>query len=270
MTQAKHILSQAQLAIFLIICLLTFSCTSKTETSPVQQEDKAAKQKLQGTWINEMDGDVFFSIKGDTLFYNDSLSAPVHFYVHNDSLVICNHQEVRYPIIRLNSTQFYFINADGDEVDLVKSDNAPALQKGEYKGAINLNQRRKIKADSVLMCNGKRLHAYTQVNPTSYKVYHQTTNDDGMTIENVYYDNIVFVALYDGERKVFGQNFQKKDFINLVPKSYIDIAVLSEITIQGATNEGVRFVAILSVPDSYTNYRINIDITPDGKKKISV
>ena len=91
-----------------------------------------------------------------------------------------------------------------------------------------------------------------------------------MTIENVYYDNIVFVALYDGERKVFGQNFQKKDFINLVPKSYIDIAVLSEITIQGATNEGVRFVAILSVPDSYTNYRINIDITPDGKKKISV
>ena len=67
-----------------------------------------------------------------------------------------------------------FINADGDEVDLVKSDNAPALQKGEYTGAKNLNQKRKIKADSVLMCNGKRLHAYTQVNPTSYKVYHQT------------------------------------------------------------------------------------------------
>ena len=270
MTQVRNILSQAQLAISLIICLLAFSCTSKTENAQIQQEDKAAKQKLQGTWINEMDGDVFFSIKGDTLFYNDSLSAPVSFYVNNDSLIICNHQIVRYPIVRLNSTQFYFINADGDEVNLVKSDNAPALQKGEYKGTVDLNQKQKIKNDSVVTCNGKRLHAYTQVNPTSYKVYHQTTNDDGMTVENVYYDNIVFVALYDGNRKVFGQNFQKKDFASLVPKTYIDGAVLSEIIIQGATNDGVRFVAILSKPDSYTNYRINIDITADGKKKLSV
>jgi hypothetical protein len=32
----------------------------------------------------------------------------------------------------------------------------------------------------------------------------------------------------------------------------------------------VRFVAVLSIPDSYTNYRVNIDVTSDGRKKLSV
>ena len=34
--------------------------------------------------------------------------------------------------------------------------------------------------------------------------------------------------------------------------------------------KGVRFIAVLSIPDSYTNYRVNIDIDAQGKKTLSV
>ena len=270
MKRTNTIISLLSAIIVLTVSLLTAACTSNSKTDVKPEEDNDAKAKLQGTWISETDGDVMFTIKGDTLFYNDSLSAPVAFCVRHDSLIIRNHNEVRYPIIRLNSTQFYFINADGDEVDLIKGENAPALEKGEYKGAIDLNQGRKIKRDSVVTYNGKRYHAYTQVNPTSYKVYHQSTNNDGMTVETVFYDNIVFIALYDGVNKVFGQNIHKKDLSGVVPAAYLEKAVLSDILIQGDSKDGVRFVAILSVPDTYTNYRVNIDITPSGKKIISI
>lgn len=270
MKKTNVILPQLLLVVTLIICTFLASCTTREKNVEVQEEDKEAKAKLQGTWVDEMDGDVVFTVKGDTLYYNDSLSAPAAFCVRHDSLVIRNHNEVRYPIVRLNSTQFYFVNADGDEIDLVKGENAPALSKGEYKGAIDLNQGHKVKRDSVVMWREKRYHAYTQVNPTSYKVYHQGTNSDGMMVETVFYDNIVFVALYDGGRKVFGQNIRKKDFAGVVPESYLEKAILSDILIQGEGKDGVRFIAILSIPDSYTNYRINIDITPEGKKIISI
>lgn len=256
--------------ITILLCTLLSACTSKDKGTPVVNEDKAAKQKMQGTWVNEIEGDAVFSVKGDTLFYNDSLNAPVAFYVRNDSLIIASHKEVRYLITRLNSTQLYFINSNGDEVMLQKSSESPTVAKGEYKGIIDINQGRKIKNDTVVMWNDKRFHAYTQVNPTSYKVYQQTVNDDGMTVENIFYDNIVFIALYDGSKRIYGKNIQKKDFASLVPQAYLESAILSDITIQGATKDGVRFVAILVRPDSYTNYRVNIDITPDGKRKLSI
>lgn len=256
--------------ITILLCALFTACTSKDNGTAIINEDKDAKQKMQGTWVNEIEGDMVFTVKGDTLFYNDSLNAPVAFCVRNDSLIIAGHKEVRYHITRLNSTQLYFINSNGDEVMLQKSTDPSAVTKGEYKGVIDINQGRKIKNDTVVMWNDQRFHAYTQVNPTSYKVYQQTVNDDGMTVENVFYDNIVFIALYNGSTRVFGKNIHKKDFASLVPPTYLESAILSEITIQGAVKDGVRFVAILVRPDSYTNYRINIDITPDGKKKLSI
>lgn len=266
-----YIIKSSNAVAWLMVMLFSIGCTSNTNENTKVEEDEAAKQKLQGTWMDEMDGDVLFTMRGDTLYYNDSLSVPVSFCVRHDSLVIHNHKEVTYAIKRLNSTQFHFINADGDVVELVKSDNTTvSLAKGEYKGAISLNQGKKIKNDTVIFFNDKRYHAYTQVNPTTYKVYRQSTNEDGLTVESVYYDNLVYMALYDGQNKVFGQNIMKKEFSGLVPPAYLEQAILSEIKIEGASKNGVRFVAVLSIPDSYTNYRVNIDIEPNGKKQMSI
>ncbi|MBQ0073891.1 MAG: DUF4738 domain-containing protein [Prevotella sp.] len=254
--------------VFLIVSLVLLSCNSNDATVKAPQEDAAAKKVLQGTWINEFEGNAVFSVKGDTIYYNDTLSTPASFYIANDTLFIENHSLVKYPIKSINSTNLVFINSDGDEVSLVKS--STTLSTGEYKGAVNLNQGKKVKKDTVMTYSTKRYHAYTQVNPTTYKVYRQTTNSDGLSVESVYYDNIVYLALYEGQQKIFGQNIVKSEFQSLVPKTYLDSAVLSEIVVDRVGSEGVTFVAVLTIPDSYTNYRVNILISPDGKKTLSL
>ncbi len=212
-----------------------------------------------------------FAIKGDTIYYNDSTSTPVAFYVSADTLFIRNQRLTAYPIKTLTQNTLVFINSEGDETQLVKSSTkAETLSRGEHKGTVAVNQGRKIKRDSILVEGNKKYHAYTQVNPTTYKVYRQTTNNDGLIVESIYYDNIVYIAVYDGNRKVFGSNVAKADFAHIVPDAYLRQAVLSEIKIDRIIDGKMRFVAILSIPDSYTNYRVNIDIDDNGRKTLSV
>ena len=256
---------------YFIFIFFSINCTNVSKKENKLEEDVEAKKTLQGTWINELEGDEMFTVKGDTLYYADSISAPVAFCVRHDSLIIFSHSQVSYVIKRLNTTQLHFENSNGDVIELVKSNNTTQpLERGEYKGAIDINQGKKIKRDSILKYREKNYHAYSQVNPTTYKVYQQKTNDDGLTVETIFYDNLVYIALYDGVNKVFGQNIVKTDFSNIVPEEYLKQAILSDIIIDGVVNDMVRFIAILSIPDSYTNYRVNIDVSFDGKKRLSI
>lgn len=267
----KNFIRYIFIAVTLIVASSFVACGSQSEQKPVRTEDDNAKKTLQGIWVNDLEGNIVFTFKGDTVYYNDSLSTPVAFHIYDDTLYIENHTVTKYPIKALNSTEMRFINSNGDEVVLTKTDKDVApFVRGEYKGAVALNQGRKIKKDTVMVFNGKHYHAYTQVNPTTYKVYRQTTNSDGLRVESVYYDNIVYIALYEGQQKVFGSNITKAEFKDVVPPAYIEQAVLSEIIVDGAGEKGVRFIAILSIPDSYTNYRVNIDIDHNGKKSLSV
>lgn len=260
-----------QTLFFTLITILLSACSNTNTKENVIEEDLTAKKNLQGTWLNEVEGNVLFTIKGDTIFYNDSTSQPSPFHVVNDTLFIDNHNVVKYPIRHLTSTSFTFVNTDGEEIELTKTDSQGSTpMRGQHKGAININQGKKIKNDTVMIYDGHHFHAYTQVNPTTYKVFHQSTNSDGLSIENVYYDNIIHIALFDGQKKVFSKNIVKTDFKKVVPESYISQAVLSEIKIEKTTKDGVLFVAILSIPDSYTNYMVNILITPDGKLSITI
>lgn len=44
---------------------------------------------LQGIWLNDDDeDDVAFRVKGDTIYYPDSTSQPVYFYIAGDTLVM--------------------------------------------------------------------------------------------------------------------------------------------------------------------------------------
>lgn len=258
-------------AVTLAVMLVSTACTHKSDSSSQTEEDVQAKKMLQGTWVNDLEGNVVFIFGGDTVSYDDSLSTPAAFYVNHDTLFIENHPLTAYPIRKMTNTEFTFVNSEGDEVVLVKANrDVNDSERSAQRDEVNVNQGKKIKKDTVMTFRDKRYHAYTQVNPTTYKVYRQTTNSDGLRVESVYYDNIVYIALYDGQRKIFGSNITKEEFATLVPKSYIDQAVLSDIKVEKVDDNGVKFVAILSIPDGYTNYRVNIIIDDNGKKKLSL
>lgn len=256
------------ISVSLILTYVFVSCKPQVDKAFVNEHDTHTQKALQGAWVNDLDGNVVFRFRGDSVFYDDSLSNPTTFYVTHDTLFIENHPVTTYLIKKLNSEEFIFVNSEGDEITLLKA--ARSSEDRKTKDTATLNQGKKIKKDTILVYNDKRYHAYTQVNPTTYKVYHQSMNSDGISIENVYYDNIVYIALYEGQRKIFGSNILKNEFAKLVPASYISQAVLSDIIVDKALANGVRFIAILSIPDGYTTYRVNIDINDKGEKRFSL
>ena len=251
------------------------SCGNTPEKNNTPAEDLEAKQTMQGIWVDELEGNCVFQAKGDTIFYTDSLSEPVKFHICADTLYLESSHPTKYHLNKLSDHVLRFVNNDGDEISLVKSDDKNLVKLFEKiqisKSIDHTNQGELIKRDSIIAAGDKRLHAYVQVNPTTYKVYQPTVNDDGVSVDHAYFDNIVHVALYDGARKIINRDYRKKDFAAYVPKEYIDHCILSDIVIENATADEVTFVAILSTPDTYTSYHINIVVNnTDGTIKMSV
>lgn len=253
----------------LILAAVTLlaSCKDTGKSVVKEEEDETAKEMLQGTWIGE-DDCVAFSVKGDTIFYNDSTMAPMEFAIINDSLVLRGSTETRYAIEKQTKHIFRFRNHNGDIVRLTKSDSptdAVSLQRQPQ-----LNQRQLIKRDTVAMVDGHKYHVYIQVNPSSYKVYRSKLNDDGVQVDNIYYDNIINVCIYDGGNRLFSRDIYKKDFSSYVPKGYLSQSILSDISVEEISATGIKMNAMICVPDSPTSYIIAMTVTPQGRLSMKI
>lgn len=230
------------------------------------EEDHAAKKMLQGVWIDEDGSDVAFRVKGDTIFYPDSVTVPVYFRVMDDTLVVSGSSEVKYPIVKLSAHLLQFKTQSGDVLKLSKTTDQSYLEPFlGRRGAVALNQGKVIKRDTVVVCGNEKYHAYVQVNPTTYKVLKSSYNEDGVAVDNVYYDNIVNVTVYRGAVRLFSHDFRKQDFAGRVPESFLGQSILSDIEFGTADADGVHFVAVIAVPDSPTSYRENFSVTLGGK-----
>lgn len=253
--------------LFLLLLLCFMACGRKAkDANDNSTQDYVAKKALQGVWIDEDDEDVVFRIKGDTVFFPDSTSMPVYFMVKQDTFVLCGANRVAYPIVKRTPHVFVFVNQNGEQVKVVKSDDSSYLQMfSEKKAVIALNQNRLLKRDTVLSFNNERYHSYVQVNPTSYKVLKASFNDDGVEVDNVYYDNILHLSVFNGSRKVFSSNILKSEFADYVPVGVLNQTIFSDLTFSGIDKEGLHYNAILVIPDSQTNYVVEFIVAFNGK-----
>lgn len=242
---------------------LLASCGGGSSAAPGEEENAEAKRLMQGVWLGEDDA-VSLRVKGDTITYADSTMAPVAFAIIGDSLVLRGHREARYAIVKQTPHLFVFRNGTGDVVRLMKSDDKSNEALFNTRPAAALNQRRLIKRDTVVNAGATRLRVYTQVNPSTYKVVRTLLNADGVEVDNVYYDNIINICVYDGPRRLFSRDFRKQDFSRHVPHGYLTQSVLSDITVAAVTAKAVVLAASLCVPDSPTSYVVNITITTAG------
>lgn len=260
------------LSLFLGACLLAglASCGNKSERhSEGVKEDVAAKKMLQGIWLNDDDeDDVAFRVKGDTIYYPDSTSQPVYFYIAGDTLVMKGANVSKYPIVKQAAHIFQFKVQNGDVVKLVKTNDESYLREFTSQPPVALNQNTLIKRDTVVNGGEEKLHLYVQVNPTSYKVFKSSYNDDGVEVDNVYYDNIVNVNVFHGARKIFGRDFHKEDFKHAVPQEFLKQAILSDIVFLKVDADGVHYKAVLAMPDSSMSYQVELVISLEGKLQI--
>ena len=254
---------------FCIILAALLSCTGKTSDAAPPAEDTVAKQMLQGVWMSE-DEVVTMRVAGDTISYSDSTMAPAYFAVVRDSLVIRGATEARYEILKQTEHIFEFRNHAGDIVKLLKSDNPDDAKAFTKHAAPPLNQNRLIKRDTVAIVADRKYHVYVQVNPSTYKVIRSTYNQEGIMVDNIYYDNIINVCVYDGGTRLFSRDMRKQDFAAHVPDNFIRQSVLSDVTVDAITPAGITLDAALCMPDTPTAYIVKMTVSPQGKLTMKV
>lgn len=261
------------LNILLIGCLFAglTGCNLKSDKqqAATPEEDVAAKKMLQGIWLNDDDADdVAFRVEGDTIYYPDSTSQPVYFYIADDTLVMKGANIAKYPIIKQAAHIFQFKVQNGDIIKLVKTNDQSYMQQFLHGHPVALNQNIVIKRDTVINDGNEKYHLYVQVNPTTYKVYKSSYNDDGVEVDNVYYDNIVNLNIFHGTHKIFGRDFRKEDFAKAVPSEFLKQAILSDIIFHKVDTVGIHYQVVLAMPDSSMSYQVEIIISLSGKLTI--
>ena len=223
-------------------------------------DDKEAKEMLQGVWVDEESGDVSFRVSGDTLYFADTTSMPTYFRIYKDSLYLAS--GTAYSIVKHTEHLFWFNNQNGDLLKLQKSDDDDADIEATAPSVLTYTHQ--VKIDSVAAYNGNRYHWYIAINPTKYKVTKRTFNEDGLEVENVYYDNIMHISVFQGARQIYSSDFRKQQYQGLVPAAFLEDAILANMAFSHIDAAGLHFNATLCIPDGATCYMVESTISYTG------
>lgn len=235
-----------------------------TEDEP---EDMEAKAMLQGIWQEETTEEVVFRAEGDTIYYPNPDDQPAHFRIIGDSLELGSH---RYPIIKQTEHLLWFRNQSGETMKLVKSDEAEDTLAFNHLQAEILTPTEVLKIDSVVNYGGQRYHWYIAINPTRYRITKTNYNSEGVAVENIYFDNIIHISLYQGSKCLFSRDFKKSMYESQVPPSFLEQAILGNMQYGITDSHGVHFNATLCIPDEASCYLVETIIGFDGQLSLKL
>ena len=256
-----HIIIWGLLAIVLAAC-------GEKKTAAEQEESREAKQLLQGVWMEE-DGEIpVFQMKGDSVFYADSTSMPARFCVIGDTLYIGSAN--RYFIEKQTEHLLWFRNQNGELMKFEKSDDAELKNEFEQQKPQILSLTEVLKRDTVVFYDNQRYHLYVAINPTRYKVSRHAINDDGMEVENVYYDNIIHLSIFQGSTQLFSRDFRKQQFAENVPAQILQQSILNNMEFSKVDANGFHFNVSVCVPDDASCYLIDQVVSFNGKSSIKL
>lgn len=257
-----------QLSVIIYLALAFCSCGNRSANVPVaeQEEDRDAKTMLQGFWVDDETEELAVHVKGDTIFYSDSTSMPAYFRIVGDSLVLAS--GATYNIDRLSENLFWFHNQNGDLVKYRRSSNPEEDSTFVHDTPRIMTYTHQVKTDSVVSYGGDRYHWYIAINPTKYKVIKHSYSDDGVEVDNVYYDNIMHISVYKGAQKLYSSDFRKSQYSKYVPADFLEQAVLGNMEFSNIDAEGLHFNATLCIPDDASCYLIETLISYKGELKM--
>ena len=243
-----------------VLSVMLWSCGGKT---PVE-ESREAKALLQGTWMDEESEDVLFTMKGDTVYYADSTSMPAYFKVVEDTLYIG--KNAGYHIERQTDHLLWFRNQNGELMKLEKVDQEEfADVQGTPQPQLTIQQLSEVlKRDTVVFKDGKRYHCYIAINPTRYKVIYSTVNEDGLSVDEVFYDNIVNICIVKDNYQIFKRDLHKKDYAKQINGDFLEKAILNDMNFKTVDADGFHFTASLCQPNGASCYLVDNIVSEKG------
>jgi hypothetical protein len=228
--------------------------------------DLDAMRRLEGIWLDGETDEVLLQVRGDSIFYPDTTSLPARFIIYDDTLLIFGASDLRYPIRRQSDYAFDYVNVQGDEMHLRRSESPDDSLLFVHRRYAPIILDRLVKRDTVVFTpSGQRLHLYIDVNPTSRKVFRTAYNDNGMQVQQVYYDNIIHISVYDGRKKLFSRDIDKRQFAELIPSGFLDGAILSNMEWGKTDAKRTTFRATLCEPEGAKCYVVDLHVSLDGQ-----
>jgi hypothetical protein len=246
--------------ILLLLCgFLLIGCDSKQKRP---EESKEAKALLQGVWEDEETDEVLFKLQGDSVYYPDSTSMPAYFMVAADTLYIGN--STRFYIEKHSEYVLWLSKVDDDEViKLHKDDDADDDEEFPAHQIQTLTEV--VKKDTIVFYKGSRYRLYFAINPTKYKVTLNTVNENGLDVENVYYDNIIHLSIFSGSTQIFSRDFRKPLYEKKVPAQFLTQSILNNMEYEKTDAQGFHVNASLCTPGNASCYMVGHIISFDGK-----
>lgn len=247
--------------------VLFAACSGKQDAKPT--ENLTAKELLQGIWVDDDTEMPLMRIKGDTIYYADPLSIPVAFKVIEDSLYVCGNETVAYKIDKQAQYSFWFHSLADEIVKLHKSENAEdSLAFANREVQIIPTTPEILKKDSIVMYKGNRYRGYVYINPSKMKVFKTSYSENGYSVDNVYYDNVIHICVYEGKKMLYGQDITKQMFKEVFSEDFLNQTILADMNFLGVDNKGYHYQATLGIPESSVYNLINITIDSNNKVNI--
>lgn len=257
--------------ILIALAALLTSCGSNHGGKEAVEEDLVAKQLLQGIWADDETDMPLMRIDGDTIYYTDAQNAPVSFRIVHDTIYLYGYEPVAYKIDRQTEYSFWFHSLTDEIVKLHKSENEEdSLAFTSQEVEIIPTIREVIKKDSIVMYKNTRYRGYVYINPSKMKVFKPSYSENGMRVDNVYYDNIIHICVYEGKRMLYGKDISKKMFADVLPAEVLDQSILSDMDFIGVDESGYRYQAILGIPETSAYNVVTLIIGFDNTLKIKL
>ena len=248
--------------LFLLCC-----CTNKKETDLLERvEDLKAKELLQGIWVDDENDIPWMRVEGDTIYFVDPLHVPVYFKIIKDSLYTFGNEVGHYRIDQQSESAFCFHALSNYAIKLYKSENLDdslAFYGKKHEPIpiyTEVTQR-----DSILFYNNIRYRAYVYINPSTIKVIKTTYSEEGLSLDYVYFDNIIHICVYRGKDCLYANDISRKMFVDMIPDELLKASILSEMNIMGVDRTGFKYQAIVCIPESYECRFIDLTVGFDGK-----
>lgn len=246
------------------LSLFFVGCFNKTKQGDSVVEDVKAKELFQGLWVSDDNGEPALLAKGDSVFFPDSGSIPVRFWIYKDSFYLKGQSKNGYKIKKQSENLFSFINNNGEEVRLVKSVDKNLRASFSYH-VYAMNTFQHIASDTVVRTDLGYFNIKISVETTSDKVIKSTYNESGIEVDNAYLDNVASVVISNQKKLVYTHDFRKQEFASIIDKTFLDKSILRRFEFNHSDAKALYFDAIIGIPDASTSYVIAIKITIDGK-----
>lgn len=235
----------------------------------LEEEDIAAKELLQGIWLDDETESPLMRVEGDTIYYADVQSTPIAFKIIRDTLYTYGNDTTYYKIDKQAEHIFWFHSITDDVIKLHKSEDANDSIYFVRQELVIPAYTEVTKRDSVVTYNGTRYRAYVYINPSKMRVIKTTYSEDGISMDNVYYDNVMHICVYEGKKSLFASDVTKQMFAQVIPADFLSQAILSDTKFVKVDRNGFHYQAVLAIPESSVYSIAEIEVGFDGKLTIT-